>query len=253
MTQSEVRKALAAAGIENADGEARILTEEFQNEAALSAALKRRTRHEPLQYIIGRWEFFRERYFVSPDCLIPRPDTEILVEYLVKRLPRGARFLDLCTGSGCIAVSTAKNRPDTVGAAADVSEKALALAKKNAEANGVSLTFYTLDVKSPSPLDTVYDCICANPPYIRTAVVDTLSPEVAHEPRIALDGGADGLDFYRAILSNFAKNLAAGGCFVFEFGYDQKADAERLAEKYGYSVFTIDDYGGNFRAAVLTK
>lgn len=255
MTQAELQNALRAAGIENFSGEARILLEEFgEDEAALAGALRRRCSREPLQYIIGRWPFFREEYFVSPDCLIPRADTEVLVEHLVKVLPRGARFLDLCTGSGCIAISLQKNRPDLVGAAADISEGALAMAKKNAAHNGVSaVEFFRADVTKLCERTEQFDCIVSNPPYIRTAVVDTLEAELMHEPRIALDGGEDGMDFYRAIVENYAGNLRAGGCFAFEFGYDQRAAAAALAAAHGYKFSEIYDYGGNFRAAILKK
>lgn len=255
MTRSEIKSALKSAGIENFDGEARILIEEFgTNEAALHRALIRRCNREPLQYIIGRWSFFREEYFVSPDCLIPRSDTEVLVEHLVKTLPKGAHFLDLCTGSGCIAISLAKNRPDLVGAAADISERALALAKKNAVHNRVSsLRIFHTDVTKPSELTESFDCITANPPYITATAMKMLEPELTHEPRIALCGGEDGLDFYRAILKNYADNLRKDGCFAFEFGYDQKEDAAALAAAYDCSFFEIYDYGGNFRAAILKK
>ena len=134
MTYQELEAALKAAGIENYRGEARILAEEFSGEA-LAGAVQRRINREPLQYIIGRWEFFREEYFLSPDCLIPRSDTEVLVEWLVKNLPQGARFFDMCTGSGCIAISLAKNRPDTSGIACDISRGALEMAKKNSAHN----------------------------------------------------------------------------------------------------------------------
>ncbi len=253
MTLDEIKNALAAAGIENFSGEARILLEEFQSEAALRAAVDRRCAREPLQYILGKWAFFREEYFVSPDCLIPRADTEVLVEHLVKTLPNGARVLDLCTGSGCIAISLLKNRPDCSGAAVDISEKALALAKKNAAHNGVTLPLFEANVTKPSDFDETFDCIVSNPPYIRTAVVDTLDAEVLCEPRIALDGGEDGMDFYRAIVRNFARNLKAGGFFAFEFGYDQKTDAATLAAAEDLAFSEIYDYGGNFRAAILQK
>ncbi|MBQ8837645.1 MAG: peptide chain release factor N(5)-glutamine methyltransferase [Clostridia bacterium] len=253
MTVSEIKNALRGAGIENFDGEAYILNEEFCGEE-LEKAVARRIKREPLQYIIGKWEFFREEYFVSPACLIPRSDTEILVEWLVKNLPENANFLDLCTGSGCIAVSTAKNRPDTRGKACDISTDALEIAKKNAAHNGVStVEFFRADVTKSSPLDERFDCIVSNPPYIRTNVVDTLETELSYEPRIALDGGEDGMDFYHAIVENFEKNLAPHGVFAFEMGYDQKSDAAALAQKHGFKFTAINDYGGNFRVAVLEK
>lgn len=109
-----------------------------------------------------------------------------------------------------------------------------------------------LDVTAPSPLNERFDCIVSNPPYIRTAVLASLAPELAYEPRIALDGGADGLLFYRAILTNFAKDLKADGAFLFEFGYDQQADAAALAAAHGLSFTPLFDLGGNFRAAHMT-
>lgn len=253
MTFSEIKTALAAAGIENCDGEARILLEEFKGEA-LENAVKRRMLREPLQYIIGRWSFFREEYFVSPACLIPRSDTEILVEYLVKNLPQDARFLDLCTGSGCIAISTAKNRPDTHGKACDISIDALDIANKNAAHNRVStVEFFRDDVTKPSSLDVKFDGIVSNPPYIRTDAVDTLEKELTHEPRIALDGGKDGMNFYRAIVENYKGNLKTDGFFAFEMGYDQRDDAASLAEEHGFKFEEIYDYGGNFRVAILKR
>lgn len=267
MTYAALKAALAAAGVENAAGEARILLMSLCHvnaaelpfcdcadaDSRLADAVARRARHEPLQYILGKWPFYKEEYFVSPDCLIPRADTELLVETLAERLPRGARLLDLCTGSGCIAISTAKNRPDITVLAADLSDGALALAAKNAAANGVrTVDFARLDVTAPSPLAEDFDCIVANPPYIRTDVMPTLAPELAFEPRMALCGGADGMDFYRAILKNFAENLKPRGAFLFEFGYDQKDAAAALAAAHELAFSPLFDLGGNFRAARMT-
>lgn len=265
MTYAALKAALRDAGVENFEGEARILLEEFVcaspadlcsgrdfSDARLADALARRQAHEPLQYILGKWAFYKEEYRVSPDCLIPRADTELLVETLLRRLPRGARFLDLCTGSGCIAISTAKHRPDVTALAADLSDGALALASENAAANRVSsVGFCKLDVTLPSPLDEQFDCIVANPPYIRTDALGALAPELAFEPRMALDGGEDGLHFYRAILENFAANRKDGGFFLFEFGFDQRSDAAALAARHGLSFEPLFDLGGNFRAAVM--
>lgn len=251
MTLAEIENALREAGIENYRGEAYILKEEFCGDE-LKNALARRINREPLQYIIGKWDFYKEEYFVSPACLIPRSDTEILVEYLVKNLPQGALFLDLCTGSGCIAVSTAKNRPDTRGFAADISDDALEIAKKNASHNGVSsVEFFHTDVTKQSELGMQFDCIVSNPPYIKSAVVDTLEQELTHEPRIALDGGDDGMDFYRAIVKNYSAKLKKGGFFAFEMGYDQKEQIAELAKAYNFKFEELYDYGGNFRIAVL--
>ena len=252
MTIDEIKAALADAGIENCYGEARILCEEFSGEA-LENAVARRINREPLQYIIGRWPFYREEYFVSPACLIPRSDTEILVDHLVKNLKRGARFLDLCTGSGCIAISLAKNRPDVSGCAADISDGALEIARKNALHNGVAVEFFHTDVKRTANMTEKFDCIVSNPPYIASDVVDTLDAELFKEPRIALDGGEDGMDFYRAIVENYKHLLSDDGFFAFEFGYDQKASAAALASRHGFKFTAINDYGGNFRVAIMEK
>ncbi len=265
MTLSEIKAVLRSAGIDNFSGEAHILIKEFcRADAALPEtdfespqlcdAVRRRAAREPLQYILGKWGFYKEEYFVTPDCLIPRADTEVLVEALRRRAPDGGRFLDLCTGSGCIAVSLANARPDLSGVAADLSASALKLARKNALHNGVhTLSFLQMDVTKPGIFSERFDCICANPPYIRTSALSALAPELAFEPEMALDGGADGLCFYRAIFENFENNLLPSGFFAFEFGYDQKEDAAALAKRYGYFFDAIMDYGGNFRAAVFTK
>lgn len=252
-TIEKIKDELFAAGIENAAGEAHILYEEFRGDE-LENAVARRIKREPLQYIIGRWDFFREEYFVSPDCLIPRSDTEVLVEWLVKNLPRDAKLLDLCTGSGCIAISTAKNRPDIRAAGADISESALEIARKNALHNRVdTCSFIYADVCEKSSISEKFDCISANPPYITSAAMVTLAPELSHEPRIALHGGEDGMRFYRAIVKNFSDNLTGGGMFAFEFGYDQKEAAKALASENGFAFSEIYDYGGNFRAAIFTR
>ena len=132
MKECEVAAALKQAGFDNARGEARLLAEHYGGDVP-SDAVRRRLRHEPLQYLLGTWWFYREQYAVTPDCLIPRADTETLVEQAVRHLPPDARFLDLCTGSGCVAVSTLRARPDTTAVAVDAFEKTLAVAEKEIE------------------------------------------------------------------------------------------------------------------------
>ena len=268
MTLRELTATLSAAGIENASHEARVLFCHFggftnaslvgENPSldvpAFADAVERRLAREPLQYILGEACFFRETYEVSPDCLIPRADTELLVEEAIARLPLGGRFADLCTGSGCIAISVLASRTDLTADAYDISEGALALARRNAEGNGVEkrLTFYRRDLTAEAP-DGIYDAILSNPPYIASHVIDTLSPEVGREPRLALDGGDDGLVFYRTILSYAGAHLAPAGFLLFEIGYDQEEAIRCLAAARGYACEIRRDLGGNPRLAYLTK
>ncbi len=250
--QARVRAQLAQAGIENADGEARMLCAQLSG-AALEAAVARRCTHYPLQYILGEWGFWRESYEVSEHCLVPRPDTEHLVERATVLLPHGARFLDLCTGSGCVAVSTLATRQDTTAVAVDLFPETLALAERNALRNGVRdrVHFCTADVLRAPQIQGPFDAILSNPPYIRNDVVETLSREVRHEPAAALRGGEDGLDFYRSILSAWRQLLTPGGFMLFEIGYDQ-ADALRvLAKAHGMCAEVFRDYGGNDRVVLL--
>ncbi len=258
MTEQQITAALAAAGIENARGEARILKEAFTGEA-LEAALARRLTHYPLQYIVGEWEFCHETYRVTPDCLIPRADTEILVEKAITLLPQDARFLDLCTGSGCIAISTLAARPDLFATAIDLFPATLALAVENGIRNGVGdrLQPGICDVLAGPGGDipqngATFDAILSNPPYIKNSVVPTLQEEVSHEPAAALCGGEDGLDFYRAILQKWRCVLKKDGFFLFEIGYDQGEALGALAEEHGLRAQIIKDYGGQDRVALLT-
>ena len=252
MREEEIKAALQRAGFENARGEARLLAEHYGGEVPQSA-LARRLAHEPLQYLLGEWWFYKERYIVTQDCLIPRADTETLVEQAVRCLPQNARFLDLCTGSGCVAISTLCARPDTAAVAVDKFENTLAVARRNAEANGVAgrCTFCRADVLADPSIPGPYDAILANPPYIPDAVVPTLSAEVRHEPSAALCGGADGLDFYRAMLTRWAKLLRSGGFWLFEIGYDQADALRELAAAHGLSCELTRDLGGRDRVVRL--
>lgn len=231
----------------------RLLREYFPAEAEQNAARARLSNGEPLAYILGEWYFYNEVYTVTPDVLIPRPDTEILVQETIRRLPKNTRFLDLCTGSGCVAVSVLANRPDLTAVAVDISEPALRIAAQNAERNGVSdrITFARADVLHCDPRSLGYDfaAVCSNPPYINSDVIETLSPQVRCEPRIALDGGADGMDFYRAVLQNFPAVLRSDGIFLFEIGYDQSDKIRRTAAPRSCEI--LYDYSGNTRVAVI--
>lgn len=263
MTYGDICKRLRACGIENFDGEARILIEELcgdfsidrdYNLQALADAVKKRCEHYPLQYIIGKWWFCRCEFEVDENCLIPRPDTELVVETAEKLLGKNASFADLCTGSGCIAISLLNLRPDLCGLAVDLYPKTLEIAKKNAERNSVGdrLSFKLGDVLSHGLLgNRVFEAVISNPPYIRSGVVPTLSREVGYEPQAALDGGDDGLVFYKGIIDNFAKNLSPDGLFIFEIGYDQADDIRAIASERGFGCEIKKDLGGNDRVAVI--
>ena len=272
MTYGEICMVLRNAGVENAEWDALLLLEHFcganrsqvlsapgQNYRSdeLYSAVQKRAQRVPLQYLLGVWEFYRQTYEISPDCLIPRPDTELLVEEAVRTLPQGAFFADLCTGSGCIAISVLAERPDTRAAAADLSAAALDVAKRNACRNGVSNRFFAVHADilhfPRAPLSTFPRpaAILSNPPYIRTDVLDSLSPEVRQEPRMALDGGGDGLLFYRALLGIASDWLGADGFCLFEIGFDQGEAVAALAEERGFSCRLHRDYGGCDRLAIL--
>lgn len=273
MTYTEIADRLRTAGIEPAEWEASLLIEHFCSVDAtlvrmepeqryendgLDAAVKAREERYPLQYILGSWSFFHQTYRVTPDCLIPRSDTELLVEEAIRRLPEGARFLDLCTGSGCIAVSTLAERPDTHAVAVDKFENTLRIATENAERNGVSDRFTPLlaDVleELPLPCDCTFDALLANPPYITTEVMKTLAPEVHAEPQAALDGGENGLLFYRRILELHTSRLTPEGFVLFEIGYDQAAAVLELGAAHGFTDgCVLRDLGGNNRVVVLKR
>ena len=256
MNLDEIVKRLFESGIENARFEAEQMMRSLPPEQ-LSEALRHRCAGYPLQYLLGEWDFYHESYEVSEDCLIPRADTELLVERAVELLPPDARFLDLCTGSGCIAISTLCARPDTSAVAVELYEKTLALAKRNAKRNGAAerVELLRADVLQSPPrgIGDGFHAILSNPPYIRADVMPTLQREVQHEPAAALCGGEDGLDFYRAILTHWAPLLAPDGFLLFEIGYDQRKALAALAEKHGFSHTVWRDLGGNDRVVRLQK
>jgi release factor glutamine methyltransferase len=263
MTLRDICARLASAGIEDAAGEARLLFCHFASLSpaalladpdadcrapALEDALRRREAREPLAYILGEVGFYGEVYTVGPDVLIPRSDTECLVEEAIRLLPPHSRFADLCTGSGCVAISILCHRPDLTADAFDVSPAALCVARENARRNGVAerVRFLERDILQHFPEER-YAAIVSNPPYIAAGVIPALSPEVQREPHIALDGGEDGLVFYRAML----KHRHRGTPLLWEIGYDQEEDVRRLAEEAGLSLRILRDLGGNVRVAHL--
>jgi release factor glutamine methyltransferase len=257
LSVDEIIARLLSAGVENARLEAEWLCARFAG-TELADAVRRRCEGYPLQYLLGEWDFYRQTYEVGEACLIPRADTEILVEKAIALLPQGAQFLGLCTGSGCIAVSTLCERPDTSGVAIDLFDPTLALAERNARRNGVGdrLRFLRADVLQPAPhplCEARFDAVLSNPPYIRSDVMPTLQKEVRHEPFAALCGGKDGLDFYRAILEGWRTVLKKEGFFLFEIGYDQGEALRTLGAAYGFNATVYRDYGGNDRVVLLKR
>lgn len=226
-----------------------------EQQAELKAILARRETHEPLEYILGYAWFYGLRFSVSSDCLIPQADTEIVCEKLISRLESGMRFADICTGSGCIALTALAETKHTTAVGYDISEGALAIAKKNADALGLSERFAAKkrDVFAEDFLEGEgeFDLIVSNPPYIETAVIATLAPEVQNEPHIALDGGADGLVFYRRLLAICPRHLKKGGAILFEIGYDQREALTTLCEEHGFRYEFYRDFGGNDRVLAV--
>lgn len=220
----------------------------------LENALDRRVKREPLQYIVGSVGFFREEYKVTPDCLIPRSDTEILVEYAVKNIPEGESFADLCSGSGCIGISTLKNTTGTRCDAFDISDGAINLTKENARLNGVAdrLRVTKKDLLKED-IEGEYFAILSNPPYIPKEVYEGLEKEIFSEPEIAFVGGDDGLIFYERLIPMCSRRIKQNGFIAFEIGYDQAKSIKDIADKNRLGCQIIKDYSGNDRVAILRK
>lgn len=208
---------------------------------------------EPLQYIIGEWEFYGLPFYVCPDVLIPRADTETLIDYALSVLPQNAKVIDMCCGSGCIGITLKKLRPDIDVTLADISEKALDVSKKNAERNAADVSFVRTDLfEGPDGVfeDSAYDMLISNPPYISKADMQTLSKWVKAEPELALYGGEDGTDCYFALINGWKSVLRIGGEIVLETGYDTKdAVLSMLTELEYTEVTSKKDLQGIVRVA----
>lgn len=207
--------------------------------------IKRRAKKEPTGYILGKKEFMSLDFCVDSGVLIPRPDTEVLVEKAIEKITSPSPvIIDMCTGSGAIAVSLAKYIPNSRVIALDISEDALSIAKKNALLNGLEINFKKHDVKTPFK-EIMADAVVSNPPYIPTEDIKTLCEDVSnYEPLIALDGGDDGLEFYRAITENISTCLRKGGLLAFEVGHTQAQDVAKLMEKDFEKISIEYDLGG---------
>lgn len=218
--------------------------------AEYEAILNKRTEHVPLQYITGVQEFMGIPFRVNESVLIPRQDTETLVEEALRIIRPGMKVLDMCTGSGCILISILKNVVDVEGFGYDISKQAINIAKENAKLNEVNATFERSDLFE-AVTDT-FDVIVSNPPYIPTEVIGGLMPEVAvYEPIQALDGKEDGLHFYCRIIAEASKYLNPNGMLLFEIGHDQGEAVSGLMTEAGYkNVRVIKDLAGNDRVVI---
>lgn len=271
---------LAEAGIAEAALDARLLLEYIchtdRNELIVHAErersdveeqfyrvlIEKRASRVPLQHITGEQEFMGLCFKVNQHTLIPRQDTEILVEEALHRLGDGMRILDMCTGSGCILLSLLKYSNECEGIGIDISEKALAVARENAERLQLDAVFLEGDLFSPlegfvseRTTDRLFDMIVSNPPYIETAVIETLMPEVRdHEPAAALDGREDGLYFYRRIIAQAPLHMRKGAYLLFEIGCGQGDMVMSLMREAGFEqVGLFQDYAGLNRVVCGTK
>ena len=228
-------------------GFGRILSE--AETAAFQALLSRRKNREPLQYLLGDAVFLGDFYLVGPGTLIPRPETEMLAEAGAAWLRRGgaaaeADVLDLCCGSGCLGIAVRRKCPGSRCTLTDLSPKALSFARANAERLAPDCRILAGDLFEPVR-DAKFDLILSNPPYIPSGACETLQPEVTREPRGALDGGADGLDFYRRIAREAPAHLKPGGLLLLEIGFGQAEDVESLLRAHGLrAVKTEKDFAG---------
>lgn len=216
-------------------------------------AISKIQKHIPIQYITKKQEFMKMDFYVDENVLIPQPDTEIVVEEAIDIINRNklSKVLDMCTGSGILAISIAKYTDASKITAVDISEKALEVAEKNAISNDVDTKIKFIKSDMFKNISEKFDLIISNPPYIRTDVIKTLSEEVKNEPILALDGGIKGLDFYNIIAENAKKYLNENGYLVLEIGYDQKTEVVNLLEAQEYSeIRVIKDMGGNDRVIV---
>lgn len=218
-------------------------------EAVYRSLLEKRAAHMPLQYMTGTQEFMGLAFIVNENVLIPRQDTEILVEEAMRELHDGMSILDLCTGSGCILLSLLRYSNDCKGVGVDCSRKALEVARRNAGQLSLDADFRESDLCAGLDAGIKFDMLVSNPPYIPSSVIPSLAAEVrVHEPREALDAGEDGLHFYRRISREAKPFLYRGAPVFLEIGYNQGADVMGIFREAGYGdVELVKDYAGNDR------
>lgn len=226
----------------------------LKKQEKIFAVVEKRCEHYPLQYLLGEWEFYSLPFKINEGVLIPRPDTEILVDTALDYISDSENLdiADLCSGSGCIAIAIEKNAPDSVVTAYEKYDEAFKCLQENIKLNDSQIEAVQYDIADGA--DKHFDVILSNPPYIRSADIPSLQKEVGFEPTSALDGGADGLDFYRIICDKWVPYLKAGGVLIVEIGYDQKEDVCRLFENAGLvGVECKPDFEGNDRVVLGSK
>lgn len=266
VTFSEITKKLRDAGIASPSFEAAELISHFEgvsrafarfgdySSPELRRAVEERASGRALQYCIGQWDFFGYTFKVSESCLIPRADTELLCSYLIENAPKGARFADLCTGSGCIAIAALLERKDLTAVAVELYPETMEIAKENARLLGVSdrIEFILADVTEDC-LCGQFDMIVSNPPYVTLEEMDSLSKEVLGEPRHALTDGGDGLSIIRKIIELYPSHLKEDGTLAIEMGWKQGADVTKIAEEKGLCASILKDIEGRDRVTVINQ
>ena len=220
----------------------RLLSED--EEKKYFSLIERRNEKEPVQYITGKTYFYGLEFFCDKSVLIPRFDTEVLVEEVIKRAPKNCELLDLCTGSGCIAICVKHEREDIAVSASDISKEALHVAEKNKDRYNLDINFIQSDLFEN--IDKKFDIIVSNPPYIPTKVISGLEDKVKDfEPKGALDGGEDGLDFYKEIAKEAVNYLKDESILIMEIGFDQGEDVSDILHDNGYkNIEVIKDLNG---------
>ena len=217
-------------------------------------ALEKILNGTPIQYIINNQNFMGIEFYVDENVLIPQPDTEVLVEEVIRisNNENKKKILDLCTGSGAIAISLKNTIENIDVVASDISKNALDVAKRNAKKCNVNIEFIQSNLFEK--IEDKFDIITSNPPYIKTEVIKTLDKEVQNEPVIALDGGKDGLEFYRKIIKQAKKYLYDNGCLALEIGFDQKEEVVKIFQNEGYKqIYSKKDFGNNDRIVIGKK
>lgn len=230
---------------------------EKEEEKEYKKAIEKILQGNPLQYITKKQEFMKLTFYVDENVLIPQPDTEILVEEVLKIAKREnkEKILDMCTGSGCIGISLANGLENAKITMSDISKKALQIAEKNAKNNNIEEKIKIIESDLFKNIKEKFDIIVSNPPYIETKVIPTLSKQVQKEPILALDGGKDGLLFYRKLINEAPLFLKDEGYLCMEIGYNQKEKVIKLAKKEGIfsKIEQVKDLSGNDRVIICKK